>query len=88
MNIIVTEKLISEYNINTIPKNIMLQSKMYGCSDKQIARILNENNNKNDDKISENDVRKIRIKKYNIGPYIKQIDTLAAEFPGMTWVYF
>merc|ERR1719385_651419 len=34
--------------------------------------------------VQENDVRKIRIEKYGITPFVKQIDTLAAEFPAFT----
>ncbi len=64
VNYEITETLISHYNFSTIPKNIILHSKMYGYSDKQIARILNENNNNKKNKnVSENDVRKLRKKK-------------------------
>jgi len=98
-NIIVTEKLISKYTLNDISKNILLQAKQLGCSDRQIARVLNESKSndktndreemkvKDDDKISsihENDVRKVRTEKYKITPWVKQIDTLAAEFPAFT----
>ena len=55
-------------------KDLLLEAKKVGFSDKQIAKRL---------KSDEMTVRKIR-KNLNITPFVKQIDTLAAEFPAKT----
>jgi hypothetical protein len=52
----------------------MLKAKQLGFSDKQIAEITNS---------SETAVRNQR-KKFNILPVVKQIDTMAAEYPVYT----
>lgn len=52
-------------------KNILNKAKILGFSDEQLAKIFNLNSKK---------VRNLR-KKWQILPQIKQIDTLAAEFP-------
>jgi carbamoyl-phosphate synthase large subunit len=59
---------------NTIPKNTILEAKQAGFSDKQIAVICNYNEEK---------IRKLRLK-HLVLPSIKQIDTLAAEYPATT----
>lgn len=53
---------------------VIREAKKAGFSDSQIARILN---------VSEFDVRSFR-KKHNIVPVVKQVDTLAAEWPAKT----
>ncbi|RJR31700.1 carbamoyl-phosphate synthase (glutamine-hydrolyzing) large subunit [Candidatus Parcubacteria bacterium] len=63
-------KLYSE----KLEKNLLLEAKQVGFSDKQIAKITNH-------KTSE--IRDLR-KKYKILPVVKQIDTLAAEYPAKT----
>ena len=55
-------------------KELIKTAKIVGFSDKQIANRIGS------DEIS---VRKLR-KKHNITPFVKQIDTLAAEFPAQT----
>lgn len=50
------------------------RAKRHGFSDEQIARCVNS---------TEDNVRS-RRKKYGITPYVKKIDTLAAEFPANT----
>eukprot|EP00483_Globobulimina_turgida_P009482 UN09501 len=67
--------ILNKYSVENIPKNIVLKCKKYGFSDQQIARVL---------KSTENEVRRMRIDKYGIRPWVKQIDTLAAEFPAFT----
>ncbi|KAJ5105568.1 hypothetical protein NUU61_002915 [Penicillium alfredii] len=57
-----------------IKKEIMLQSKKLGFSDKQIALLVGS---------TEDDVR-ARRKSFGITPWVKKIDTLAAEFPADT----
>ena len=41
-NIVVTERLIAQYTLDEIPRGIFLMAKQNGCSDLQIARVLNE----------------------------------------------
>ncbi|MDP2750882.1 MAG: carbamoyl-phosphate synthase (glutamine-hydrolyzing) large subunit [Nanoarchaeota archaeon] len=53
---------------------LLLQAKKHGFSDYQIAVLLN---------VSELEVRQLR-KKHSISPFVKQIDTLAAEYPAKT----
>jgi len=98
-NIIVTEKLIAlKGDVNELTKPLMLSAKQLGMSDQQIARVLNgmkgSDSPKKDSKedsteskqqqLTENDVRKVRTEKFGIRPFVKQIDTLAAEFPAFT----
>ncbi|MFC1655718.1 carbamoyl-phosphate synthase (glutamine-hydrolyzing) large subunit [Patescibacteria group bacterium] len=71
-NIITTEKKLAKSK--TIKPELLLQSKKYGFSDKQISNIT---------KNTEAQVRALR-KKHDIVPVIKQIDTMAAEYPANT----
>jgi len=74
-NIIVMERTLSSgINLDCIPSSVMMHVKKIGFSDKQIARLLGS---------TELDVRRVR-KDMNIIPFVKQIDTLAAEFPAET----
>ncbi|OJJ46632.1 hypothetical protein ASPZODRAFT_132731 [Penicilliopsis zonata CBS 506.65] len=57
-----------------IKKEIMLKAKKLGFSDKQIALLVGS---------TEDDVR-ARRKSFGIRPWVKKIDTLAAEFPADT----
>lgn len=59
---------------NTVPLNLLLEAKQAGFSDNQIAIICNSIVEK---------IRKLR-QKYKVTPKIKQIDTLAAEYPATT----
>ncbi|MCH8004501.1 MAG: carbamoyl-phosphate synthase (glutamine-hydrolyzing) large subunit [Nanoarchaeota archaeon] len=79
-NIVDTEKEIKKYKINSIPKELLRLAKQQGFSDFQIARLLFNNKN------YEHNLLKIRNlrKEYRIVPYVKQIDTLAAEYPAKT----
>lgn len=73
-NIVRIEKKIKSYELNNLPSSLLKEAKQKGFSDLQIA-ILTEN--------SELAVREIR-KKLGIIPCVKQIDTLAAEYPAKT----
>lgn len=73
-NIVRTETQLKNYNIETIEKDLLLKAKTRGFSDKQIAIVFNCN---------EFYIRNLR-KKLNIIPYVKQIDTLGAEYPAKT----
>ena len=57
-----------------VKEELMLKAKKQGFSDKQIAMYIGSN---------ENDVR-ARRKRFGIRPWVKKIDTLAAEFPADT----
>jgi carbamoyl-phosphate synthase large subunit len=72
-NIVRTEKHLIKYKEN-VSKELMYKAKTRGFSDTQIAKIL---------KCEAKEVKKLRIK-HNIHSYIKQIDTLAAEYPAKT----
>ncbi len=80
-NVVETEKNLLNFNIKNIPKELLRLAKQQGFSDFQIARILFKDNTNMEEKLLE--VRNLR-KKYGITPVIKQIDTLAAEYPAKT----
>ncbi len=82
-NIINIESELSQYNqISEVPDSLMLEAKQKGFSDFQIARTVTKcSSDVIEDKILE--VRAWR-KSRNIVPYVKQIDTLAGEFPAQT----
>merc|ERR1719247_1705675 len=60
--------------IDTLPATTLLQAKKSGFSDLQIAARVGS---------SEREVRALR-KSFAITPFVKQIDTMAAEFPAAT----
>ncbi|RCI03295.1 hypothetical protein CU098_003521, partial [Rhizopus stolonifer] len=62
------------FNKTNVPGNLVRSAKQLGFSDRQIAVQLNSN---------ELAVRKLR-QEYGVTPYVKQIDTVAAEFPAFT----
>jgi carbamoyl-phosphate synthase large subunit len=73
-NIVEVKSQIEKHTLENFPEELLKKAKQFGFSDKQIAISLNR---------EELDIRKMR-KKLSIRPYIKQIDTLAAEFPAQT----
>lgn len=82
-NIITTEKELEKYNdILTVPETLLKQAKQQGFSDFQIARTVI----KSDARHIEADSMKVREHRKHKGilPVVKQIDTLAAEYPAMT----
>jgi carbamoyl-phosphate synthase large subunit len=74
---------LDQYNtLNEIPFRLFQKAKVAGFSDFQIARSIFKNGNEYmEDGLLE--VREHR-KKLGIVPYVKQIDTLAAEYPAQT----
>ncbi|MCC8088147.1 MAG: carbamoyl-phosphate synthase (glutamine-hydrolyzing) large subunit [Rikenellaceae bacterium] len=82
-NIINLESELENYNdADGVPVELLREAKQKGFSDFQIARTLyNTEGAEIEDKMLE--VRRIRKDK-GILPVIKQIDTLAAEYPAMT----
>jgi len=73
-NMVEIEEKLRKYTIKNIPVSLMKEAKQKGFSDKQIA-ILTES--------TEPNIRSSR-KKMGVVPYVKQIDTLAAEYPAKT----
>mgnify|MGYP004516319349 CR=1 FL=1 len=69
-------------NINRLEYDLLLKAKRQGFSDFQIARELGMENNMDIDKA----MLLVRSKRKLMGifPYVKQIDTLAAEYPAQT----
>ena len=82
-NIIVTEGLLKEQEvIEEIPADLLKQAKQQGFSDFQIARAVRGSALD----VSGGDNAKVRAYRKSLGivPVVKQIDTLAAEYPAMT----
>ncbi|CBX93921.1 hypothetical protein LEMA_P035950.1 [Plenodomus lingam JN3] len=68
------EKSMSSYDTNTITMPLLKQAKALGYSDRQLAKFWASN---------ELAVRRVRVDA-GIFPVVKQIDTVAAEFPAVT----
>ena len=82
-NIIEVKNELSTYNsLNDMPLELLIEAKEMGFSDFQIARFVLNNDDNNIEEGLLN-VRQYRIKN-NIKPVVKQIDTLAAEYPACT----
>ena len=73
-HVVEEEKKLRKNSLGSLSKENLLHAKQLGFSDVQLAQIL---------KASESEVRKLR-KRFGISPCIKQIDTLAAEYPAKT----
>lgn len=67
-------KLMSGYNVDNVSMKLFRNAKEMGFSDKQLALFWDSN---------EQHVRRTRIEA-GITPFVKQIDTVAAEFPAYT----
>lgn len=81
--IFLLNKKMKKYNkLEDIPEGLLLEAKKCGFSDFQIARVIMSPEDVDMEK-GLLDVREYRKKK-NILPYVKQIDTLAAEYPAQT----
>ena len=76
------EELESYTDLEGISPELMRMAKQQGFSDFQIARAVWKHN-RNDLEQASNEVRAFRLKQ-GIYPVVKQIDTLAAEFPAQT----
>ncbi|KAG6449481.1 hypothetical protein O3G_MSEX006087 [Manduca sexta] len=73
-NIIDYYKTLGAYDSGSVTFDILKRAKKIGFSDKQIAAAI---------KSTELAVRKLR-EEYKITPFVKQIDTVAAEWPAST----
>lgn len=69
-----TEGVLSKYNASSIPRELLRNAKQLGFSDRQIASAINS---------TELAVRGLRLEA-GMMPFVKQIDTVAAEFPAFT----
>ncbi|WP_440313518.1 carbamoyl-phosphate synthase (glutamine-hydrolyzing) large subunit [Leyella stercorea] len=82
-HIIDIDEAMKKCNINTLDKKLLRTAKVYGFTDFQIARAVGlEDELKSMRKASL--VVRNRRKNYGILPVVKQIDTLAAEYPAQT----
>ena len=80
--IVDTSDELTKHNADTLPADLLRKAKVQGFSDFQIARAIGL-----ESKMGSEDgsmaVRSLR-KKMNVMPVVKQIDTLAAEYPAHT----
>ena len=67
-------KLLTKFDVANVPMDLLKQAKQLGFSDRQLALFWGSN---------EMAVRSLRVEA-NIMPVVKQIDTVAAEFPAVT----
>jgi len=81
-NVVDVEGKLSMYGIDNLPHKLLREAKQIGFSDFQIAKIINKKiPSYMEEKMLQ--VRKLR-KTHGIVPVVKQIDTLAAEYPAKT----
>ncbi len=83
----IEDKLSTFHSLENISKDFLWDLKKKGFSDFQIARIVLNS----EDNTIEKDILKVRNfrKKMGVLPVVKQIDTLAGEFPAQTnYLYF
>lgn len=72
--IVQVENMLKKHTRANISEDLLIKAKQDGFSDRQIGKLMQS---------SEADIRNLRLKK-NIKPWVKQIDTLAAEYPAIT----
>lgn len=68
------ERKLCQYAAGEIPAEVLLEAKQAGFSDRQIGLIKQQ---------SEKEIREYR-RRLGIRPYVRQIDTLGAEYPAQT----
>ncbi len=74
MNIIIVIVTVPFVVIQACSKDLLLKAKKLGFSDRQIARLVDST------ELAICDLRK----QLGLHPYVKQIDTVAAEYPAFT----
>ena len=82
-HIIEIDEQLKKQNINTLEKELLRDAKVYGFTDFQIARAIgleDECRNMHEALL----LVRNRRKQFGILPVVKQIDTLAAEYPAQT----
>jgi carbamoyl-phosphate synthase large subunit len=72
------EKEISSFKLDTLPRELLLESKQKGFADRQIAHMLG---------CLESQIHSLRMK-MNINRLFKLVDTCAAEFKALTPYYY
>ncbi|KAI0219856.1 Carbamoyl-phosphate synthase [ammonia], mitochondrial [Lamellibrachia satsuma] len=72
--IVFTEMDLATYNKDSVPTELIKWAKEAGFSDRQIGGVYG---------MSESEARELRLQR-NIKPWVKQIDTMAAEYPAVT----
>ncbi len=82
-HIIDIDEAMKKCNINTLDKELLRTAKVYGFTDFQIARAVGLEQELHSMAKAGLVVRNLR-KNYGIVPVVKQIDTLAAEYPAQT----
>ena len=82
-HIIDIDEKLKRKNINTLDKELLREAKVYGFTDFQIARAVNLEEECPNMHKAMMLVRRLR-KGFGILPVVKQIDTLAAEYPAQT----
>lgn len=82
-HIIDIDERLKMCNINTLDKDLLREAKVYGFTDFQIARAVGLEDEYHNMHKALLVVRNLR-KNYGILPVVKQIDTLAAEYPAQT----
>ena len=78
----INKKIHACKSINNLDNELLLEAKVMGFTDFQIARALDMEKEMSINKASL--IIRERRKQANIVPYVKQIDTLAAEYPAHT----
>ncbi|XP_054827243.1 carbamoyl-phosphate synthase [ammonia], mitochondrial [Eublepharis macularius] len=73
-DIVKMEKSLKSLSGESVPEGTLRRAKQIGFSDKQIGKCLG---------VTEPQSRNLRLKK-NVTPWVKQIDTLAGEYPAVT----
>lgn len=82
-HIIDIDEALKRRNINTLDKVLLREAKVYGFTDFQIARAVGLEGEEQNMHKAMLIVRRLR-KGFGIVPVVKQIDTLAAEYPAQT----
>lgn len=72
--IVEIEKDLKNQQLGSLQRDDLLEAKQAGFSDRQLARLIG---------VPENDMRNERLKQ-GVRPWVKQIDTMAAEYPAKT----
>jgi carbamoyl-phosphate synthase large subunit len=73
-NIVNMEKVLREHSLSDLPEDVLRSAKRLGFSDKQISLSMG---------CHKLEIRELR-KQAGIIPFVKQIDTLGAEYPAQT----
>lgn len=74
---------LGRYELNDVPRELFVDAKRLGFSDNQIGRLI-QRKTPVSDAFEPNLETRARRKELGIEPVVKQIDTLAAEYPAQT----